>query len=65
MGKSKKVFTLDEMDQEAEEYARILQPYCDKIDKRDLQIQELQHQAIGFKAVISYLEHQLGLGNSQ
>lgn len=65
MGRSKKVFTFDEMNQEAEHYANITQPYINNIDDKDLQIKELQHQAIGYKAVISYLEHQLGLGNSQ
>lgn len=65
MGKSKKAFTFDEINQEAENYSKIVQPYCDTIDVRDLQIRELQHQAVGYKAVISYLEHQLGLESSQ
>jgi len=37
----------------------------DTIDGKDLEILELKHQIIGYKAVISYLEHQLGLGKSQ
>jgi hypothetical protein len=65
MGKSKKVFTFEELNQEAEHYAKITQPYCDMIDDKDLQIKKLEHQILGYKAVVSYLEHQLGLGNSQ
>jgi hypothetical protein len=37
----------------------------DVIDGKDLEIMELKHQIVGYKAVISYLEHQLGLGKSQ
>ena len=37
----------------------------DTIDQRDIEIIELKHQITGYKAVISYLEHQLGLGKSQ
>jgi hypothetical protein len=64
MKKGKKDF-FDALNEDAEKYVAITQPYCDMIDDKDLQIKELQHQAIGYKAVISYLEHQLGLGNSQ
>lgn len=35
------------------------------IDNLRDQIANLQHQAIGYKAVISYLENQLGLKGSQ
>lgn len=37
----------------------------DIIDSKDIKIMELNHQIVGYKAVISYLEHQLGLNKSQ
>lgn len=37
----------------------------DIIDDKDVQILNLKHEIVGYKAVISYLEHQLGLGKSQ
>ena len=35
------------------------------IDEKSFEINSLNHQIIGYKAVISYLEHQLGLKKSQ
>jgi hypothetical protein len=64
MGKSKKDF-FEDLCRQSDKQQSITQPYEDVIDARDLQIKELQHQILGYKAVISYLEHQLGLGNSQ
>lgn len=65
MGRSKKAFTFEELCKESDKHEAIVQPYVDRIDGKDRQIRELQHQVVGYKAVISYLEHQLGLGNSQ
>jgi hypothetical protein len=35
------------------------------IDDKSFEVDRLNHQIIGYKAVISYLEHQLGLSKSQ
>lgn len=70
MGRTKKLYTFDDINAEAE--ARSIRQdrvaitsLQDTIDGKDLEIMELKHQIIGYKAVISYLEHQLGLGKSQ
>ena len=70
MGRSKKLYTFDDINAEAEARSirqdRIaITSLQDTIDGKDLEIMELKHQIIGYKAVISYLEHQLGLGKSQ
>ena len=70
MGRTKKLYTFDDINAEAE--ARSIRQdrvaitsLQDTIDIKDLEIMELKHQIVGYKAVISYLEHQLGLGKSQ
>jgi hypothetical protein len=70
MGRTKKLYTFDDINAEAEARSirqdRIaITSLQDTIDGKDLEIMELKHQIIGYKAVISYLEHQLGLGKSQ
>lgn len=65
MGRSKKTYTFDDINAEADKYERIMRPLEDAIDQKDIEILELKHQIVGYKAVISYLEHQLGLGKSQ
>ena len=82
MGRSKKIYTFDEINAESEKSIlsraqRIaesvrenmirpsVEPLQDIIDGKDIEIMELKHQIVGYKAVISYLEHQLGLGKSQ
>jgi len=37
----------------------------DKVESLTAEIAELKNQITGFRAVISYLEHHLGLENSQ
>jgi hypothetical protein len=70
MGRTKKLYTFDDINAQAE-VAAIRMERNDKallediIDGKDLEILELKHQINGYKAVISYLEHQLGLGKSQ
>ncbi len=80
MGRTKKIYTFDELNSEAEriDHAQRVaksvkelmsrptyESLQDTIDGKDLEILELKHQIVGYKAVISYLEHQLGLGKSQ
>jgi hypothetical protein len=70
MGRTKKIYTFNEINAEAEAKAvrqdrAMVSSLQDTIDGKDLEILELKHQIIGYKAVISYLEHQLGLGKSQ
>jgi hypothetical protein len=70
MGRTKKLYTFADINAEAEARAiredRVaLTSLQDTIDGKDLEIMELKHQIVGYKAVISYLEHQLGLGKSQ
>jgi hypothetical protein len=70
MGRTKKIYTFGEINAEAEARAvrqdrAMVSSLQDTIDGKDLEILELKHQIIGYKAVISYLEHQLGLGKSQ
>jgi hypothetical protein len=80
MGRTKKIYTFDELNSEAERIDQAqrvaksvkelmsrptYESLQDTIDGKDLEILELKHQIVGYKAVISYLEHQLGLGNSQ
>jgi len=80
MGRTKKIYTFDELNSEAERIDQAqrvaksvkelmsrptYESLQDTIDTKDLEILELKHQIVGYKAVISYLEHQLGLGNSQ
>jgi hypothetical protein len=80
MGRTKKIYTFDELNSEAERIDqaqrvaksvrelmnRPTYEYLqDTIDEKELEILELKHQIVGYKAVISYLEHQLGLGKSQ
>lgn len=70
MGRTKKIYTFNEINAEAEARAvrqdrAMVSSLQDTIDGKDLEILELKHQIIGYKAVISYLEHQLGLGKSQ
>ena len=70
MGRTKKLYTFDDINAEAEarsirEDRLTLNSLQDTIDGKDLEILELKHQIIGYKAVISYLEHQIGLKNSQ
>ncbi len=80
MGRNKKIYTFDELNSEAEridQAQRVAksvrelmnrpthEALQDTIDGKDLEILELKHQIVGYKAVISYLEHQLGLGKSQ
>ena len=70
MGRTKKLYTFADINAEAEARAvrqdrAMVSSLQDTIDGKDLEILELKHQIIGYKAVISYLEHQLGLGKSQ
>lgn len=70
MGRSKKIYTFDDINAEAEAAAIRMerQPVSrleDVVESKDIEILELKHQIVGYKAVISYLEHQLGLGKSQ
>lgn len=70
MGRTKKMFTFDEINEQlSRAKPAINRPSIesleDIIDGKDLEIMELKHQITGYKAVISYLEHQLGLGKSQ
>ena len=70
MGRTKKAYTFAEINAEAEAAAirmdrQSIASLEDTIDGKDLEIMELKHQIVGYKAVISYLEHQLGLGKSQ
>ena len=70
MGRTKKIYTFDQINAEAEARSirqeRVMADSLqDIIDSKDVEILELKHQVIGYKAVISYLEHQLGLGKSQ
>jgi hypothetical protein len=81
MGRNKKLYTFDELNAQAEridqaaklssvvrkeiENLHRSESLEDIIDGKDLEIMELKHQIVGYKAVISYLEHQLGLGKSQ
>lgn len=77
MGRTKKIFTFDDINAEATRFANAaklkvsqqkdaqIESMMDTIDGKDLEIMELKHQITGYKAVISYLEHQLGLGKSQ
>jgi hypothetical protein len=70
MGRTKKLYTFADINAEAEAAAirmerKSVDRLEDVIDGKDLEIMELKHQIVGYKAVISYLEHQLGLGKSQ
>ncbi len=70
MGRSKKIYTFDEINAEAEAAAIRMERKSksaleDIIDDKDVEILNLKHQIVGYKAVISYLENQLGLGKSQ
>jgi len=80
MGRTKKIFTFDDINAQAGRVAQAqriaksvkelmsrptYESLEDTIDGKDLEIAELKHQITGYKAVISYLEHQLGLGKSQ
>lgn len=70
MGRTKKTYTFAEINAEAEARSirqdrLTISSLEDIIDGKDLEIMELKHQITGYKAVISYLEHQLGLGKSQ
>jgi hypothetical protein len=75
MGRTKKAFTEELMLTESirESRKRLSEAFAvpnqsnlqDIIDGKDIEILELKHQITGYKAVISYLEHQLGLGKSQ
>lgn len=70
MGRTKKIYTFDQINAEAEARSirqeRVMADSLqDIIDGKDVEILELKHQIVGYKAVISYLEHQLGLSKSQ
>ena len=81
MGRTKKIYTFDQINAEASRIDRALkiseavrntvterealQSLEDDLDAKNVEILELKHQVIGYKAVISYLEHQLGLSKSQ
>jgi tRNA A37 N6-isopentenylltransferase MiaA len=80
MGRTKKIYTFDEINADADRIDQaqriaksvkeaMARPFVesleDTIDQKDIEIMELKHQIVGYKAVISYLEHQLGLGKSQ
>jgi hypothetical protein len=65
MGRTKKLYTFDEINQQLSKAKPSMDRLEDIIDGKDLEIMELKHQITGYKAVISYLEHQLGLGKSQ
>lgn len=66
MGRTKKMFTFDDINKKLiREMPSADRHLEDIIDGKDVEILELKHQIIGYKAVISYLEHQLGLNKSQ
>lgn len=71
MGRTKKLYTFADINTALERSKNLkknepsIESLHETIDLKDVQIAELNHQIIGYKAVISYLEHQLGLGKSQ
>jgi flagellar hook-associated protein FlgK len=65
MGRTKKLYTFAEINQQLSKAKPPTDRLEDIIDSKDLEIMELKHQIIGYKAVVSYLEHQLGLGKTQ
>ena len=70
MGRTKKIFTFDDINAGLKRAAAVdhrgtIESLQDTVDAKDLEILELKHQITGYKAVVSYLEHQLGLGKSQ
>jgi hypothetical protein len=77
MGRTKKIYTFEDINAQAERFENSakqkislykesqLDSLHETIDLKDIQIAELNHQIVGYKAVISYLEHQLGLEKSQ
>ena len=65
MGRTKKSYTFDEINEQLSRARPSTDRLEDIIDGKDIEIMELKHQIVGYKAVISYLEHQLGLGKSQ
>tara|TARA_R110002126_G_scaffold133309_3_gene277380 strand:- start:21661 stop:21876 length:216 start_codon:yes stop_codon:yes gene_type:complete len=71
MGRTKKLYTFADINtalkrsKDLKENEPSIESLYEASDSKDVQIAELNHQIIGYKAVISYLEHQLGLGKSQ
>lgn len=70
MGRTKKLYTFDDINEQLSRAKPAIERSTiesleDIIDGKDVEILELKHQIVGYKAVISYLEHQLGLGKSQ
>lgn len=70
MGRTKKTYTFAEINEHLSRAnpsidRTTIESLQDIIDGKDLEIMELKHQITGYKAVISYLEHQLGLNKSQ
>ena len=70
MGRSKKIYTFDEINAEAEKNfasgkRSLVESLEDALDDKDVEILKLKHDIVGYKAVISYLENQLGLGRTQ
>ena len=71
MGITKKLYTFADINAALERSKDLkknepsIESLYEASDGKDVQIAELNHQIVGYKAVISYLEHQLGLGKSQ
>ena len=71
MGITKKLYTFADINTALERSKDLnknelsIESLYEASDSKDVQIAELSHQIVGYKAVISYLEHQLGLGKSQ
>lgn len=71
MGRTKKLYTFADINtalERSKEFKKnepSIESLYEVSDSKDVQIAELNHQIVGYKAVISYLEHQLGLGKSQ
>ena len=73
MGRTKKLYTFSEINAALGRATDLnkttnkpsIESLYETIDSKDVYIAELNHQIVGYKAVISYLEHQLGLGKSQ
>ena len=65
MGRTKKAYSFEDEIMSIRKDRQSVSSLEDTIDGKDVEILELKHQISGYKAVISYLEFQLGLKNSQ
>lgn len=65
MGRTKKAYMLEDEIAAIRLDRQSIGSLEDAIDGKDVEILELKNQINGYKAVISYLEFQMGLKNSQ